>query len=161
MSDEERDKKKHQFKAPAKVLFGEMESSKEIAERLIASDHPHLATARIRYINRDRAAKRAGVPVAGNVYKMGGKFEYLVGCDFVIEIALDVWNPFNPQQRIALVDHLLTRCVGEENEEEEGENGGMKWKLRPAQVQEFPEVVARNGPWNDSLVEMGQQFRRK
>lgn len=136
------------------LIFAEFEEIEKLANELIAQHHPDLSVARIRYICRNKAAKRAGRPVPGNVYKMGGKFEYLVGCDFVIEIALQVWNDFNPRQRRAIIDHLLSRCIGDEQED-----GTMKWKIRPPEVQEFPEVVERNGQWNDELVDMGKSIR--
>jgi hypothetical protein len=136
------------------LIFAEFEAVEEIAGDLIANHHPDLVLARIRYICRNKAAKRGGRPVPGGVYKMGGKYEYLVGCDFVIEVALEVWNDFNINQRKAIVDHLLSRCVGEEQED-----GTMKWKLRPPEVQEFPEVVERHGQWNDELIDMGKSIR--
>lgn len=147
-NDAVRDKRKKT--QPIPLLFGESEAAEEIAKKLIAKHHTHLGSARFRYICRNKATKRSGVPVPGNVYKMSNKFEYLVGQDFVIEVALDVWNNYSPQQRIALIDHLLTRCVGEENEE----NGEMKWSVRSPEIQEFAEVAERNGQWNEGLVEM-------
>lgn len=136
------------------LIFAEFEAIEETANHLIANFHPDLTAARIRYICRNKAAKRSGRLVPGNVYKMGGKYEYLVGCDFVIEVALQVWNDFNPRQRTAVIDHLLSRCTGEEEED-----GTMKWKLRPPHVQEFPEVVERNGQWNDELIDMGKSIK--
>jgi hypothetical protein len=141
---------------PVPLVFGEFEAIEEIAKVLISKHHLDLATARIRYICKNKASKKAGFLVPGNVYKMAPKYEYLVGCDFVLEIALEVWNDFNPRQRQAVVDHLLSRCVGEEDEED---GGAMKWKLRPPEVQEFPEVVERNGQWNESLIDMGKSIR--
>ena len=79
---------------------------------------------------------------------------FLTGYDFVLEIALEVWNEFSINQRRAIIDHLLSRCIGEEQED-----GSMKWKIRPPQVQEFPEVVARHGQWNDDLVDMGKSIK--
>lgn len=142
---------------PIPLLFDTFESAEQRALKLIPRFHHHLATAKIKYICRNRAAKRAGVPVPGNVYKMSGKFEFLTGYNFIIEIALEVWNDYNEQQRIALVDHLLTRCTGEEREDD----GEIKWKVRPPEVQEFPEVAERNGQWNESLVEMEKCLRIK
>jgi len=136
------------------LAFAEFEAAEEIAEGLVANHHPDLTLARIRYICRNKATKRGGRPVPGNVYKMGGKYEYLVGCDFIIEVALPVWNDFNINQRRAVIDHLLSRCMGEEQED-----GMMKWRLRPPEVQEFPEVVERHGQWNDELIDMGKSIR--
>lgn len=135
---------------PEKVLFGDCDTLSEIAAKLISKHHTHLATAEIRYTCRSKAAKRAGEPLAGNVYKMSGKFRHLTDVDFVVEVALDVWNNLDPAKRYALTDHLLSRLVGTEDEE----TGDMKWGVRPPPVQEFPEVADRHGTWNEGLVEI-------
>lgn len=154
-NDAVRDKDKKSEKMP--LLWDEHEASAEIAEKLIRKHHQHLATADIRYTCRNLAAKRAGKPVPGNIYKMSGKWKFLTGNDFVMEIALEVWNELEPNQRIALVDHLLTRCVGDENQE----NGEMKWGLRPPEIQEFAEVAERNGQWHEGLVEFEKSLRAR
>ena len=66
-------------------------------------------------------------------------------------MALEVWNNLQPNQRLALVDHLLTRCVGTEDPK----TGAMKYGVRPPQVQEFPEIAERHGRWSDDLIELG------
>jgi hypothetical protein len=144
-------KKGGKYPKAEKVIYGDCDGLKEIAEKLIAKDHYHLATARIRYVIKSKATKRGGVPIPGNVYKMGGKFEFLTGFDFVIEVAQEIWNDYSPAQRTALTDHYLARCVGEPDEED---GDDMKWSLRAPPVQEFPEVAERRGAWNDDLVDM-------
>lgn len=153
-NDAVRDKKEKSEKVP--LVFGGMEAVEEIANKLIPKHHHHLGSARFKFICRNRAAMRAGKPVPGNVYKMSGKFEYLVEADFVLEVALEVWNELEPHQRIALVDHLLARCRGEEIEE----TGDMKWKIVPPEVQEFPEIAERHGQWHEGLVEIEKCLRK-
>jgi hypothetical protein len=152
-NDAVRDKNQKATKIP--LLFDYFESSEKIAKELIRKYHSELASARIKYICRNKATKKGGRPVPGNVYKMSNKFEFLVGCDFVLEIALEVWNDLDPHQRTALIDHLLTRCIGVENPE----NGEMKWKVVPPEVQEFTEVVERHGQWHAGLIEMRRAFK--
>lgn len=137
---------------PQEVIFADFDTAVEIVKKLIPKYHPELATAEFRYICRSKASKKAGRPVAGNVYKMAGKSRYLVGSDYVLEVALDCWNNLEPNQRMALIDHLLSRCVGTEDEQ----NGEMKFSIRPPEVQEFPEVAERHGQWNDGLIEMSK-----
>lgn len=157
MSKESKSKNgKPEHAAPDPLLFGDFESGEGIAKELIRKHHTHLATARMKYMCRNRAAKRGGRPVPGNVYKMSGKFEYLTACDFVVEVALEVWNDLAPNQRVALIDHLLTRCGGEEVEE----TGEMKWRMIPVEVQEFTEVAARNGQWHEGLVSLASSLQR-
>jgi len=154
-NDAVRNKKKKSGKVP--LLFDSFDQAGEIASRLIPKFHPHLVDAEIRYICRNRAAKRSGANVPGNVYKMSGKYRFLIGVDFVLEIALEVWNNLAPNQRTALVDHLLTRCEGVEDEE----TGAYKWRVIPPVIQEFPEVAERNGQWNEGLVDMEKALRAK
>lgn len=139
-------------KEASKVLFGGFDAGEQLGTELIRKHHHELAEARIKYICRNYAAKSGDRKIPGNVYKMSGKFEHLVQCDFVIEVALEVWNDLQPQQRRALIDHFLTRCVCEEDEK----SGDRKYKLQKPPVQEFPEVAERNGQWNDSLIEMAK-----
>lgn len=154
-NDAVRSKDQHTESNP--LLFDDSEAAELIAERLIPDFHPHLADANIRYICRNRAAKRGGEKVSGNVYKMSGKYNFLTGQNFIVEIALDVWNDLAPNQRKALIDHLLTRCVGVEDET----TGEYKWKVVPPVIQEFPEVAERNGQWNEGLVDMEKALRSK
>jgi len=146
------------------LLISDFETGKEISVGLIKDHHPHLATAKILYLCRNRAVKQGGIKVPGNV-KRASPIEKHLSCsyfgdeeeaDFILTIALDVWNDLNQNQRLAVVDHLLTRCVGEEDEG----SGEMKFSLRPPSVQEFPEIAKRYGTWNQSLLELSENFRR-
>lgn len=133
------------------VIFSEAETVGEIANRILPAAHPHLATARIRYVYRDKASKEGGKPLAGKVTKISGVNEYLLNCDFLIVVAQDMWNEMDAHTREALVDHLLTYCQGEEDEKDPG--APMKWSLRKPDVKEFVEVLNRRGKWNESLGE--------
>ena len=154
-NDAVRDKRQKSTKIP--LLFDDFEAAEKLAGKLIPEHHPDLAEANIRYICRNSASKKCGKAVPGNIYKMQGKFRYLVGCDFVMEIALEVWNELQPNQRLALVDHLLTRCVGEEVEE----TGDWKWSIIPPEIQEFSEVAERHGQWHEGLVDMEKALRAR
>lgn len=127
--------------------YGEAEAVESFAKRLIPTFHPELATARIRYIYVDEGSKKAGRPILGKVRKISGALEYLTELDFLIEVALDQWNDLGENQRTALVDHLLERCSGEEDEK----SGEMKWAVREPDVQEFSAILKRHGAWNEDL----------
>lgn len=138
-------------------LYGSAEQVEEIAQRLLPTYHPELATARIMYIFVDVASKKNGRPVFGKASRVSGKWEYLTGQDFVIEVALDEWNNLDNRKREALVDHLLENCTGEEDET----NGDMKWKVRTPDIQEFTSILNRHGAWNEELaglVEVAQRL---
>lgn len=157
--------KKECAEGPKEVLYDDSESVKEIARKLIPKYHPELVGAHIIYGCRDKAQKRAGKPSPGYVKKVSPEMKWLsaskvdgddVG-DFILVVALECWNGMAPNQRTALVDHLLTRCSGEEDEK----NGRMKWSLRPPEVQEFSEIADRHGKWNAELTQMAEMLEGK
>jgi len=129
-------------------LYSTAESVEAIAQQAIPMFHPHLATARISYIYVDTAAMKNGRPILGKVRKVAGILEYMLEKDFILEVPVDQWNELSDTQRHALVDHLLERCYGEENEE----SGDMKWSTREPDVQEFSTILRRHGAWNDDLA---------
>jgi hypothetical protein len=141
----------------SKTLFGDAEAVETIAQKLIPKYHTHLASARIKYVFRSKSTKRGGVNIPGNVAKLSGKYEFLLSSDFLIEVALDFWNDLSSKQRSALVDHLLQKCWGEEDEK----SGEMKWKIRAPEVQEFIEIAERHGQWTDDLVKIADVFVQK
>ena len=128
-------------------LYCSAESVEAVAHHLIPMYHPELAMARIKYINVDKASAKNGRPISGKVRRISGSLEYLLECDFLVEVALDQWNELTELQRQALVDHLLERCTGEEDDQ----TGDMKWTTREPDVAEFTAILRRHGAWNDDL----------
>lgn len=129
-------------------LYSSAESVEAVAQRLIPMFHPELATARVKYLFVDKASAKGGRAVAGKIRKISGSLEYLLECDFLVEVALDQWNEKTDTQRQALIDHLLERCTGEEDEN----SGDMKWVTREPDVTEFTAILRRHGAWNDDLA---------
>lgn len=156
------DKKDHP--APEPLLISDFEAAKDVAKQLITDYHPHLATANIIYLCRNKAQKQGGKKLFGTVKKAspierhigGGYFPLGEEADFIMMISLDIWNPSENNQRTAMIDHLLTRCCGEEDEK----TGYMKFSLQPPNVQEFPEIASRHGMWNASLVDFAGSIRK-
>lgn len=58
--------------------------------------------------------------------------------DFVIWVALDWWNRFKPEQKVALVDHELCHCYIDADD---------KPKILPHDVEEFNCILERHGLW--------------
>lgn len=139
------------------ILFDDHEASATLSKNLIAKYHPEIASAVFRFLCKNKASKSGKIPVPGSVKKASPMEKHLCGgeCDFIMIIALDVWNDYTPEQRSALVDHLLARCVGEEDPE----TGDMKYYIRPPQVQEFPEIAERHGKWNQGLVDLDRSLK--
>jgi hypothetical protein len=128
-------------------LFSDAESVEEIALELIPNYHPELATAKFRFLFKEKASKKSGKPVLGSVSKCNDRLNYLVEADFIIEVPLDVWNTLDHTKRHALIDHLLERCTGVENEK----TGTMEWGTRDPDVHEFSSILRRYGAWTDAL----------
>ena len=129
-------------------VYSEAETVESIAKPLIGPFHPELATARIKYVYVDKGSVKSGRPVFGKVKKISGISEFLIQQDFVIEVAQDHWNELDETQRSALVDHLLERCSGEEDEN----TGEMVWVVREPDVQEFTSILRRHGAWHADLT---------
>lgn len=163
MSSETVTRDKQERKAPDPILIDDSETVREIAMGIIPKHYPELINCPILYLCRNRAAKAAGEPIPGQIRKSNPTEKHLAqkcghdSAEYVLTIALDVWNGLLPNQRLALVDHLLARCVADEDEK----TGDMKYKLRPPQVQEFPEIARRHGKWNDGLIQLGDNLRGK
>jgi hypothetical protein len=119
-----------------------------IAGGLIPNYHPELATARIQYVFVSEASSKGGQELLGRVKKLAGFLEWSLESDYVIEVAQDKWTSLEQHQRTALVDHLLERCTGEEDEK----TGEMRWKVREPNVQEFDTILDRHGAWHPQLA---------
>jgi hypothetical protein len=130
-------------------IYGIAESVEVIAKSLIPNYHPELGTAEIRYVFVDKGSMKGERPVFGKARKFSGSLEFLLNANFMLEIGLDHWNDLSQKQRVALVDHLLERCTGDEDEEDAG--APMKWKLREPDVQEFRTILQRHGAWTEDL----------
>jgi len=125
------------------------EQVESIAQRLIPKHHSEIADARIKYIFKEKGSKKGNKIVYGSAKKCSALMDYFIDADFLIEVALDAWNELSESKRVALVDHLLERCTGEEDEE----TGGMKWKVRDPDVHEFSTILKRHGAWTTTLTE--------
>jgi len=133
------------------------ESVEQIAGGLIPNHHAELASARMFYCFVDKAGMKGGIEVLGKAKKLSGFTEWALEKDFVIEVAQNRWHELAPKQQQALVDHLLERCTGEEDEK----TGDMKWSIREPEVQEFATILRRHGAWHiglTSFVEVAQSI---
>lgn len=128
--------------------FMSAESVAAMAASLLPAHHAELATARIKYIFVDKGPVKNGRPLYGKVRKISGEMEFLLELDFLVVVGLDQWNELDEVGRRSVVDHLLERCTGEEDEKNGGE---MVWSLREPDVQEFASVLRRNGAWHQHL----------
>lgn len=144
----ETNKKQKAEKIP--LVYGGFDAGKEIAERLIKEVHPYHGLVNIHFICRNVAKKKGQKLVPGSVYKVNPMYQHLTGYDFIVEVALEVWNQLDPQKRTALIDHLMMRIDVSENEM----TGVIKKSLRHPDVQEFTEIVERYRAWTPELEDL-------
>ena len=128
-------------------VFSEAESVESLAKGLIPNYHPELVDARIMYVFVDKASKKGGKELWGKAQKVAGVWEWAVEKDFVLTIPADKWMTLEESQKTALVDHLLERCTGEDDEK----TGETKWMVREPDVQEFSNILERYGAWHADL----------
>ncbi len=128
--------------------YAEAKAVEMVAQSILAAQHPHLVTAKIAYMFIDRVPSKGGREVFGKAVKVSGRWAHMTELDFILEVSLPKWNDFNPDQRHALVDHLLQSCHGDEQED-----GSMKWSLREPDVQEFSSILQRHGIWHEGLTD--------
>ena len=124
------------------------ENLQPFGSRLIGEYHPDLVNARIEYVFCEKSSKRNGVSQFGKVHLLSGWKKHFMDMDYLIEVALDLWNDMDDSQRLASMDHLLERCYGEEDD-----SGEVKWKIRDPEIQEFASILSRHGAYHEGLVQ--------
>ena len=133
-------------------VYTDAEPVENLANSLIGTHHPELATAVIRYIFKEKASSKGGKVILGSVKKLSDQQKFLMEGhpDFLMEFPLDVWNEMDASKRTALVDHFLERCTGEEDEQ----TSAMKWATREPDVHEFSSILRRHGAWTEDSVKL-------
>jgi len=150
----------------------------KVAAKVIREHHPHLIDARVSFLFVYPAPKQNGRDLPGRVGKVADKVNAILEasgsdsrCDFVVEVASDVWLTADNLAREALVDDLMTRCwwkwdevlmattdkkTGEEKQELH--RVFKSWTLRAPDVISFHEVLKRRGLWTEDLVDMAKHI---
>lgn len=115
---------------------------KALADVLIGSLHKHLLLANIAYlfIEDKRSNSRT---TWGTAAKAPAKLKFLASVDYIVEFNWTAWMELSPEQRIALVDHELMHCAGQD------EKG--RWCVRDHDVEEFTSIVNRWGLWKTDV----------
>lgn len=143
--------------------YQEATDVKELAEMLIDGEHPHLLAARIEYVFVSPTPKSKTKDVWGRARKITGLSAYL-GTEkafrdaspepfFVIEIAKEIWEAITQEQKIALVDHELSHCGYDD------ENDQITTLAHD--VEEFSGVVSRHGLWRSDIERFVEAAREK
>lgn len=108
-----------------------------LAGDLIAQFHEHLIGVRIEYVFRSKAKKGSGKVVLGSARKITGLSAWLASPE---------WSELNERQRAALVDHELSHCFAERDDD-----GSFKLSMVPHDLEEFGAIVRRHGLWKSDV----------
>jgi Putative phage metallopeptidase len=117
--------------------------AEKLARALIIDNHPSLATAKILYVTKDYEAKpdQWGKVTWAYAQKVNVLAGWLSGYDLMVTFCWEVWKQLNNFERKALTDHELCHFAL---------NNG-RWAIRPHNVEEFTDIIARHGDWAGSL----------
>lgn len=134
----------------------------DLAKPLISKHHDRLGNVRIEYVFISEARKKQGEPVAGSASIVSGRTAFLVEGEaaegepveafFVIELAEDLWGLMMKPQKIALLDHQLSHCDFDTNDND----GSRRLFLAQHDVEDFTSVVRRHGLWQRGLKKFAQ-----
>lgn len=135
----------------APVQYDHAETVEELAKELIAEYHPHLASARIAYLFKNREMKSRGRTIVATSEKVSAKNHALCGYNFLITVSYPTWNDLEDAAKRAALDHELEHCWVEDDDK----TGETKYKILPHDVEEFGSVIRRHGLYSTDLVRLG------
>lgn len=90
----------------------------------------------------------------GKCRKVGDLDKKLHNFDFIVLVNHQAWQDLDDRQRVALLDHELAHCavsVDDEGEVKQDENGRTVYRIRKHDLEEFRDVVQRNGLYKADL----------
>jgi len=130
--------------------------------------HGETKQARIALAWRLRTkADKDGHIVLGKCIKVSDLYREYADYDFIITLNKEFWEEptVTKDQRIALLDHELCHAAptynGETGEHEVDERGRYLFRLRAHDVEEFYEIVQRNGMWKRNLIEFAKVLQQQ
>jgi predicted metallopeptidase len=133
-------------KDPVKVEWERMPLIEKIVDDVAADHHPHLKNARIIVLGRPKASKRHAAVARKASRSIQALYKDAAGLDvhYLIEVGLDVWTRYTPEQRRILIDHELCHFLGLDDK--------GRWAVRPDHdIEEFTEIVKRHGAHHHDL----------
>lgn len=103
----------------------------------------------------------------GHCYKVSDLYKEYADYDFIITLNKEFWEDIDVvrEQRLALVDHEMCHAAPVYNDETGehvmDERGRFLFRLRGHDVEEFYEIVQRNGLWKRDLVAFAKVLQEK
>jgi len=149
--------------------------------RLVERYHSHLSEARITLYANDKNRNKANKIIIAEASKASAKMKASTNADFTLTVYMTPWSDLTMSQKKACLDHELCHCgvhyepvkeavgsgrggrqrfkvVRDEygriqytNEIKRNENGEPKWRLLPHDLEEFRDIVARHGIWDEDI----------
>ena len=95
--------------------------------------------------------------------KLPEMMQRLTGLDFLIVLNADFWGEFSAEQRDYILDRELAHVaprVDDEGEQVRYEDGLRAWRVRRHDVEDFADVVERQGFQHPRLVEFARAVLR-
>lgn len=130
--------------------------------------HGDIKQARIALAWRLRTnADKDGHIVLGKCIKVSDLYREYADYDFIITLNKEFWEEptVTKEQRIALLDHECCHAAPTYNDEtgehEVDERGRYMFRSRKHDVEEFYEIVQRNGLWKRNLIEFAKVLQEK
>lgn len=135
--------------------YSECVECEEIAKLLI-NKHPELledaSKAKIKYLKKSAEKSK----FRGKCSRTTGKWSYLTGFDFVIEVWAEWWETATSVQKEALILHELRHITLTTTT-----SGKEKWVLRIHSLEEFLEVYKLYGAWCEELKDFEEEAKER
>lgn len=131
-----------------------------IIEFCVGRWHKHLERANIVALGRPKPGKRHGSDVWAHIKRASPMDRVLYsddgeGIDYVLVVAVSVWDRLPNEGRVALIDHELCHATGYDAETE-------TWGIRGHDIEEFGQVIERHGAWTEArraFIETAQRVK--
>lgn len=129
----------------------------KLLDAVLKAHHEHLRKVKIALAwNTAWRADVDGRLVLGKCKRASDLDRELSEHDFVILLNQEAWNELSEDQRLALLDHELSHCqqvLDGTGRQKEDERGRLVWRIRKHDVEEFRDVIARNGCYMSDLAD--------
>ena len=144
----------HKTKKQAQAVptsYDKAETVEELANRLIAKYHPHLANVKIAYLYKNKDMTSNGKTRIASAEKLSPKVKALADFDFLIVISYPAYNALGDKQKRAVIDHELEHCWVEDSD-----SGDTLLRILPHDVEEFGAIIQRHGLYFSDLERLGR-----
>jgi len=143
------------------MLYAQDKTLENLGNAIIAANRPGLVDAKICYMFREKASITRDKVIAGRCIRVDDRNYSIHKYDFLIEIAMDLWQEANDDFKKALMDHELGHAgiVRDENGELElDDKGRIRTYVNLHDIEEFSDVLARHGAYHEALRQFLQAF---